>query len=47
MKITLFLILPILLSYVAHGQGPAGLPAAPKRPVTDTYFGKTVVDNYR
>lgn len=26
---------------------PAGIPATPKRPVTDTYFGKTVVDNYR
>lgn len=23
------------------------LPATPKRPVTDTYFGKAVVDNYR
>ena len=23
------------------------LPATPQRPVTDTYFGKSVVDNYR
>lgn len=37
---------------VASAQTPAklpatGLPATPKQPVTDTYFGKQVVDNYR
>ncbi|MDB5241302.1 MAG: prolyl oligopeptidase [Spirosoma sp.] len=26
---------------------PVSLPPSPKRPVTDTYFGKAVVDNYR
>ena len=26
---------------------PVGPPATPQRPVTDTYFGKKVVDNYR
>jgi prolyl oligopeptidase len=26
---------------------PAGLPDTPRRPVTDAYFGKQVVDNYR
>lgn len=31
-------------AFSAHGQS---LPATPKRPVTDTYFGKKVVDNYR
>ncbi|MBC8152589.1 MAG: S9 family peptidase, partial [Bacteroidetes bacterium] len=31
-----------------HQQtGDPGLPATPKRPVTDVYFGKAVVDNYR
>ena len=29
---------------ISHAQT---LPATPKRPVTDTYFGKAVVDNYR
>jgi prolyl oligopeptidase len=24
-----------------------GVPATPKRPVTDVYFGKAIVDNYR
>ncbi|MFD1468845.1 prolyl oligopeptidase family serine peptidase [Hymenobacter caeli] len=37
----------LLLASVAAAQGPQGPPATPKRPVTDTYFGQAVVDNYR
>ncbi|MBO2010814.1 prolyl oligopeptidase family serine peptidase [Hymenobacter negativus] len=39
-----------LVALAAAGALPAvaqSLPATPKRPVTDTYFGKKVVDNYR
>ncbi|MBC3786008.1 hypothetical protein [Spirosoma utsteinense] len=34
---------------IAQSTSPTttSLPATPKRPVTDTYFGKAVVDNYR
>ena len=35
----------LLLSSV--GAGAQSLPATPQRPVTDTYFGRAVVDNYR
>ncbi|MDU0370548.1 prolyl oligopeptidase family serine peptidase [Hymenobacter endophyticus] len=45
----LFLMLPELLAApVALAQTTsAGPPATPQRPVTDVYFGKKVVDNYR
>lgn len=39
-----------LLAFVAFATAQTlaqRLPATPKRPVTDTYFGKPVVDNYR
>lgn len=40
-----FLLLFATLTFGAsQAQTP---PASPKRPVSDTYFGKTVVDNYR
>ncbi|TDN37763.1 S9 family peptidase [Hymenobacter sp. UV11] len=39
-----FLILCLLSSWGAAAQS---LPATPQRPVTDTYFGRAVVDNYR
>jgi len=39
----LLLAAPVL----AQAQQPSAPPAAPQRPVTDTYFGRTVVDNYR
>src|SRR5436309_1986755 len=32
---------------VALGQGVPELPKTPKKPVTDTYHGVKVVDNYR
>jgi prolyl oligopeptidase len=38
------IILTGIAALPAHAQS---LPATPKRPVTDTYFGKKVVDNYR
>ena len=38
----------LLTSLAATAQTtPVGPPATPQRPVTDTYFGKKVVDNYR
>lgn len=48
-------LLITLLGVLVHGaiaqtpvvQTAASLPATPKRPVSDTYFGKTIVDNYR
>ncbi len=40
------LILPVV-AQVPVAAVKAALPATPKRPVTDTYFGKAVVDNYR
>ncbi|WP_223648774.1 prolyl oligopeptidase family serine peptidase [Hymenobacter psoromatis] len=40
-----FLLVLLLLSSV--GVGAQSLPATPQRPVTDTYFGRAVVDNYR
>ena len=40
----LLLALPLLGSFPAAAQG---LPATPQRPVTDTYFGQKVTDNYR
>lgn len=40
----LLLALPLLGSLTAAAQG---LPATPQRPVTDTYFGQKVTDNYR
>ena len=48
MKI-LFIILSHCLFAVCSlvAQTRPGVPATPKRPVTDTYFGKAVVDNYR
>lgn len=45
--ITLLIGLFAACSAVAQTVPSAGLPKTPKRPVTDTYFGKTVVDNYR
>ena len=39
-----FLLLSLLSSV---GAGAQSLPATPRRPVTDTYFGRAVVDNYR
>ncbi len=39
-----FLLLSLLSSV---GAGAQSLPATPQRPVTDVYFGKKVVDNYR
>jgi prolyl oligopeptidase len=36
-----------LLGALTAAQAQPALPATPKRPVSDTYFGKTVVDNYR
>ena len=50
MRYFFFLALTGLLTQqvVAQPTRPAtGVPATPKRPVSDTYFGKTVVDNYR
>ncbi|WP_226163425.1 prolyl oligopeptidase family serine peptidase [Hymenobacter terricola] len=44
------ILLGLLALTVTAASLPAwaqNLPATPKRPVTDTYFGKTVVDNYR
>src|SRR5471030_2823971 len=32
---------------LAFAQGAGGPPVAPVRPVTETYFGTTVVDPYR
>ncbi|HEX8657733.1 MAG TPA: hypothetical protein VF690_09380 [Hymenobacter sp.] len=46
MKTSLLAFL-LLSSLAGLAQTPQGLPATPKRPVTDTYFGKVVVDNYR
>ncbi|WP_373513876.1 prolyl oligopeptidase family serine peptidase [Persicitalea sp.] len=45
----LTLITALLVGLTASAQMPAksSLPKTPKRPVTDTYFGKKVVDNYR
>ena len=43
-KIVLVALLASGLTTAATAQS---LPATPKRPVTDTYFGKQVVDNYR
>ena len=40
-----FLLTFLLLNSV--GTGAQSLPATPQRPVTDTYFGRAVVDNYR
>jgi prolyl oligopeptidase len=37
----------LLLSALLAGADPAGPPAAPKKPVTDTYHGFAVTDNYR
>ena len=34
-------------SLLAQNVPTIGLPATPKRPVTDTYFGKKLTDNYR
>jgi len=39
-----FLLLCLFSGVGAQAQS---LPATPQRPVTDTYFGKAVVDNYR
>lgn len=36
-----------LLGALTAANAQPSLPATPKRPVSDTYFGKTVVDNYR
>ncbi len=51
MKTALVVLLAhcLLLTHALSAQDarPAGPPATPKRPVTDTYFGKAVVDNYR
>lgn len=45
MKLTLsFLLITVL---TVGSMSAQSLPATPKRPVSDTYFGKTVVDNYR
>ncbi len=42
------LSLLLLNGLAATAQTPAqGLPATPVRPVTDTYFGRPVTDNYR
>ena len=41
------LLLALLLIVLHTTYGQQTQPATPKRPVTDTYFGKTVVDNYR
>ncbi len=43
MKIAIF-ILALLITRIATAQQ---VPPSPKRPVVDTYFGKTVTDNYR
>ncbi|UHG93063.1 prolyl oligopeptidase family serine peptidase [Spirosoma oryzicola] len=47
--IYLFLLTALVTSTAVAQQSlpTASLPATPKRPVTDVYFGKTVVDNYR
>ena len=37
----------LFISLTTLAQPSAKLPQTPKRPVTDTYFGKQVVDNYR
>lgn len=37
----------VSLSLQAQLSMNKGLPATPKRPVTDTYFGKKITDNYR
>src|ERR1700744_74040 len=45
-----FLVITIavaLLASSAASQASEGPPIAPVRPVTDTYFGTPVVDNYR
>ncbi|MFP3244368.1 MAG: hypothetical protein RXR20_07350, partial [Paraburkholderia sp.] len=45
-----FLAVPFaaaLLAASAAAQAAQGQPVAPVRPVTDTYFGTPVVDNYR
>ena len=44
---TILLAFLLLSSAASLAQTPQGLLATPKRPVTDTYFGKAVVDNYR
>ena len=42
-----FLFLLVLNSLTVGILSAQSLPATSKRPVSDTYFGKTVVDNYR
>jgi prolyl oligopeptidase len=49
---SLFLLSCLLLAATAvvaqtSSLPRTGVPATPKRPVTDVYFGKTIVDNYR
>ncbi len=44
---TLCLIAALLVLFVLPRLGLAQAPVAPVRPVTDTYFGQTVVDPYR
>ncbi|MEZ0539951.1 prolyl oligopeptidase family serine peptidase [Fibrella arboris] len=43
----LTVLLAFLAVHTAVAQAQPALPATPRRPVSDTYFGKTVVDNYR
>lgn len=50
MKTGLSALLVCLLttaSLLAQNPSATGVPPSPKRPVTDTYFGKKVIDNYR
>ncbi len=42
-----FSAIALLTGAMALSQPAVKLPDSPKRPVTDTYFGKQVVDNYR
>lgn len=45
--LTLTGCLLVISSLLAQNQPTTGVPTTPKRPITDTYFGKKVVDNYR
>ncbi|MCE7066150.1 prolyl oligopeptidase family serine peptidase [Dyadobacter sp. CY326] len=40
-------LLPTTFCFAQSDQVNPALPASPKRPVIDTYFGKKVTDNYR
>ncbi|MBO0936234.1 S9 family peptidase [Fibrella sp. HMF5335] len=42
-----FLALTLTVLLLQKTVAQPALPPTPQRPVTDTYFGKTVVDNYR